>query len=45
MSITAMILTQSIERSDELAAKYGRLAFNRSVFAIASRLIAGDYTN
>lgn len=45
MSITALILTQSIGRRDELAAKYGRHNAERALFATAVRLIAGDYSN
>ena len=45
MSITALILTQSIGRQDELAAKYGRRNAARALFVTAARLIAGDYSN
>lgn len=43
MSITALILTQSVTRLDELAARYGLRAVERSIFTTAARLIAGNY--
>jgi len=45
MSITALILTQSLGRRNELAAKYGRHNAERALFIAAARLIAGDYAN
>lgn len=45
MSITALILTQSVTRLDELTARYGLRAVERSIYATAVRLIAGDYEN
>jgi hypothetical protein len=45
MSMTALILSLSMERHTELTAKYGRRAADRALFATAARLIAGEYRN
>lgn len=49
MSMTALILSLSLslslERHDELTARYGLRAAERARFATAARLIAGDYAN
>lgn len=45
MSMTAMIFSHSLARRDELAARYGRRGAERALYAVAARLIAGDYTN
>lgn len=45
MSMTALILCQSLARRAELAARLGQLSAERALYAVAARLIAGDYTN
>lgn len=45
MSITALILTTTLSRRDELAVQHGPGNIERSIFVTAARLIAGEYQN
>lgn len=43
MSISALILMQTVARRDELDAQHGRNVITMTLFATAARLIAGGY--
>jgi hypothetical protein len=43
MSITALILTHTVTRHDELAAEHGAQTIDQSLFLTAARIIAGEY--
>jgi hypothetical protein len=45
MSITALILIQTVNRRAKLTVRHGRAAVEMSLFVTAARLIAGEYEN